>query len=100
MPLTKHSLLKATKWLSIVGFCSALVGLFAFGNYLMTAGHRPYNEALSSGYTYPIPGKGGNVYVSQVDLVSLASLIFVVVISISCANWAHRKIDRTRPVSQ
>ena len=89
--LKKHSGLEVAERLSISGFWLALIGLFVFGNYLMIAGHRPHHEVLSSGYTYPIPGKGGNVYLSMIDLISLASLIAVVVISMVCANWAHRK---------
>lgn len=98
--LKTHSGLKVAKRLSLSGFWLALIGLFVFGNYLMTAGHRPYHEVLSRGYAYPIPGKGGNVYVSTIDLISLASLIAVVVISMTCANWAHRKMGQTRQVFQ
>lgn len=95
MFLTRHSRLQLTKRLSIAGFWSALAGLFVFGNYLMTGDHRPYHEVLSSGYAYPIPGKGGNVYVSIIDLISLAILLAVVVMSMTGANWAHRKMDPT-----
>ncbi len=90
--MMKRSVLKAVKMLSIFGFCCALAGLFAFGNYLMVSGHRPPHEVLANGFTFPIPGKGAPVYISKIDLIGLAGLLGLLVASTLSANWANKKI--------
>jgi hypothetical protein len=88
--MTKRSVLEAAKALSIIVFVLAIAGLFVFGNYLMIEGHRPYHEQLSGGFTYPIPGKGGNVYVTLSDLTILVALVVTAAISATCANFISK----------
>jgi hypothetical protein len=83
---TKRFTLKVAKTFFILAFAAALLGLFAFDNYLMIEGHRPYYKAFDHGFVYPIPGKGGSVYVSMFDLEILIGLVATVVISMICAN--------------
>lgn len=93
MTTTKRCTLKVAKTFSILTFIAALLGLFAFGNYLMIGGHRPYYEALDHGFVYPIPGKGGSVYVSMFDLEILIGLVAAAVIGMICANRINKALN-------
>jgi hypothetical protein len=90
--MNSRLVLKTAMALSIFAFCCALVGLFAFGNYLMVGGHRPPHEVLANGFTFPILGKGATVYISKIDLICLTGLLSLLVASMISANWAHKKI--------
>ena len=90
MTKTRRSILRAAKAISIIAFVFALIDLFVFGNYLMIQDHRPYQEILSRGFIYPIPGKGGYIYVSKSDLAILAGLILLAAIGAKCASLFNR----------
>ena len=87
MIVTKLTIFKVAKALSFFTFGSALIGLFVFGNYLMIQEHRPYHEILSSGFVYPIPGKGGNIYVSKSDLIIQLVLVAIAAIGAAGTHW-------------